>query len=214
MSDRWPSADRPTPDAVERRRIVVEATLEGRTSVVAGHVDDHDDRVSASAILGLHKLGALAPVMARAAAVDISPRVRRTLASIAAERNDVDMAALLADPDATVCETACWAAGERAHEASSLVEQLSGLATGHDDPLCREAAVAALGAIGARAGLPAILAATADRATVRRRAVIALAPFGGPEVTKALEAALDDRDWQVRQAAEDLLAISDETESS
>ena len=53
-------------------------------------------------------------------------------------------------------------------------------------------------------GLPAILAATSDKATVRRRAVLALAPFDGPEVTDALERARTDRDWQVRQAAEDL----------
>ncbi len=39
---------------------------------------------------------------------------------------------------------------------------------------------------------------------MRRRAVIALAPFDGPEVDAALAAALGDRDWQVRQAAEDL----------
>jgi len=32
-----------------------------------------------------------------------------------------------------------------------------------------------------------------------------VAPFDGPEVDAALRAALDDRDWQVRQAAEDLL---------
>jgi hypothetical protein len=39
---------------------------------------------------------------------------------------------------------------------------------------------------------------------VRRRAVLALAPFTGPAVDAALAAALQDRDWQVRQAAEDL----------
>jgi hypothetical protein len=39
---------------------------------------------------------------------------------------------------------------------------------------------------------------------------LALAPFDGPEVTAALEKALLDRDWQVRQAAEDLLAIEKE----
>jgi hypothetical protein len=39
---------------------------------------------------------------------------------------------------------------------------------------------------------------------VRRRAVLALAPFDGPEVDAAIDAALEDRDWQVRQAAEDL----------
>ena len=75
----------------------------------------------------------------------------------------------------------------------------------HADPLCREAAVAALGALGDERGLPAILAATADKPAVRRRAVIALAPFDGPEVEAALRRALTDRDRQVRQAAEDLL---------
>jgi HEAT repeat protein len=48
------------------------------------------------------------------------------------------------------------------------------------------------------------LAATTDRPAVRRRAVLALAPFEGPEVDAALTRALDDRDWQVRQAAEDV----------
>ena len=69
----------------------------------------------------------------------------------------------------------------------------------------REAAVAALGAIGDDRGLKAILTACNDKPAVRRRAVLALAPFDGPEVKTALEAALEDRDWQVRQAAEDLL---------
>ncbi|MEA2716984.1 MAG: hypothetical protein QOI99_1301, partial [Actinomycetota bacterium] len=46
--------------------------------------------------------------------------------------------------------------------------------------------------------------ATSDRPAVRRRAVIALTPFDGPEVDAAMARALEDRDWQVRQAAEDL----------
>ena len=64
--------------------------------------------------------------------------------------------------------------------------------------------MAALGAIGDPAGLAAILAATSDKPAVRRRAVLALAPFSGPDVDAALDRALQDRDWQVRQAAEDL----------
>ena len=76
------------------------------------------------------------------------------------------------------------------------------MSVGDEDHL--SAAVAALGAIGDPRGLPAILAACTDKATVRRRAVISLAPFGGPEVEAALREALDDRDWQVRQAAEEL----------
>jgi HEAT repeat protein len=64
--------------------------------------------------------------------------------------------------------------------------------------------VAALGAIGDQRGLPAILAATEDKPAVRRRAVLALAPFEGAAVEEALRRAVGDRDWQVRQAAEDL----------
>ena len=70
--------------------------------------------------------------------------------------------------------------------------------------VAREAAVAALGALGDPDALPVILAACRDKPAVRRRAVLALAPFDGPEVDAAIAAALDDRDWQVRQAAEDL----------
>jgi HEAT repeat protein len=64
--------------------------------------------------------------------------------------------------------------------------------------------VAALGAIGDPDGLPAVLAACRDKPAVRRRAVLALAPFTGSDVDAAIAAARDDRDWQVRQAAEDL----------
>ncbi len=78
------------------------------------------------------------------------------------------------------------------------------MVTDHRDAIAREAAVAALGALGDPSGLPAVLAACSDRAAVRRRAVLALAPFAGPEVDDALARALDDKDWQVRQAAEDL----------
>ncbi len=88
--------------------------------------------------------------------------------------------------------------------AAGAVAALACVAHEHRDALAREAAVAALGALGDRAALPAILAACHDKPAVRRRAVLALAPFDGPEVDAAITAALDDRDWQVRQAAEDL----------
>jgi HEAT repeat protein len=82
---------------------------------------------------------------------------------------------------------------------------LCALGRDHPDALVREAAVAALGAIGAPSGLDTILhALTHDKPAVRRRAVIALAPFDGPEVDGAIARSLTDRDWQVRQVAEDL----------
>ncbi|HVF33567.1 MAG TPA: HEAT repeat domain-containing protein, partial [Acidimicrobiales bacterium] len=121
-------------------------------------------------------------------------------------RAGVDLVPLLDDPDPLVVEAAAWALGERATPETVVVGRLSQVATDHDDPLAREAAVAALGAIGDPGGLAAILRATTDRPAVRRRATLALAPFEGPQVDEALQRALQDRDWQVRQAAEDLLA--------
>jgi len=115
---------------------------------------------------------------------------------------------LLGDDDVTVTEAAAWALGELGPAAvdAGATAALVAVAGEHDDPLAREAAVAALGALGDPAGLPALLAACRDKPAVRRRAVLALSPFTGPAVDAALRTALDDRDWQVRQAAEDLLA--------
>ncbi len=106
------------------------------------------------------------------------------------------------------CEVAAFALGELelSHDAMAVATTaLSHQATTHSDPLARESAVAALGALGV--GLDAVLAATTDVATVRRRAVLALAAFDDSRAEEALSAALTDRDWQVRQAAEDLVDI-------
>jgi HEAT repeat protein len=113
---------------------------------------------------------------------------------------------LLDDADVTVVEAAAWAVGELGDDAigAGAVARLARAAREHRDALAREAAVAALGALGDPDALPAILDACRDKPAVRRRAVLALAPFDGPEVDAAIAAALDDRDWQVRQAAEDL----------
>ena len=89
-------------------------------------------------------------------------------------------------------------------DAVAAVRALGAIATSHPEPLCREAAVAALGSLRAVAGLPAVLAALDDKPAVRRRAVVALAGFDGPEVDAALAKAAEDVDWQVRQVAEDL----------
>jgi len=99
---------------------------------------------------------------------------------------------------------AAWACGEHESRRDAIVERLVELAGAATDPLVRESAVAALGAIGDERGLAAIIIACADKPAVRRRAVLALAPFDGDEVDAAIERALVDRDWQVRQAAEDL----------
>jgi HEAT repeat protein len=133
--------------------------------------------------------------------------VRARAAELTADLpGDVDppLVPILDDGDPAVVEAAAWASGERRPPEPGVVAALAAVTTGHDDPICREAAVAALGAIGDPVGLPAVLAATTDRPAIRRRAVLALAPFAGPDVEAALERALADRDWQVRQAAEDV----------
>jgi HEAT repeat protein len=130
----------------------------------------------------------------------------------AALRGGADADAALVDTvrngPATLAEVAAWALGERHQEAdepdAAIISALSDATLHHDDPLVREAAVAALGAIGEPGAKDAVLAALSDRATVRRRAVIALAAFDGDDVDAALDRARSDRDWQVRQAAEDL----------
>jgi HEAT repeat protein len=161
--------------------------------------------VRAAALGALGRLGALAAAHLAAGLADPDPAVRRRALELSPALPAVPVVPLLDDPDPSVVEVAAWACGERSPAERGAVEALSRVATGHDDPLCREAAVAALGAIGDEAGLPAVLAATRDRPAIRRRAVLALAPFEGPEVDAALRRALEDRDWQVRQAAEDLL---------
>lgn len=178
--------------------------MHDNTAEVRPFLVDEDDRVRETALRAMARLGALDPGLIETGASDESHRVRRALAKLAATDTRVDLARLITDAETSVCQMACWAAGERAEKARALVAPLASTVLKHAEPLCREAAVAALGAIGSDEGLPAILSATTDRATVRRRAVLALAPFDTPEVSEALERALDDRDWQVRQAAEDL----------
>jgi len=177
-------------------------------AAVAG---DRDPRVRSAALGALVRAGGSRARGAWQRAVrDPDPAVRRRAGELAPKvvpAPVVGLITLLTDSDAFVAETAAWALGESAWTGRTRTRVVGALArvTGaHPDPLVRESAVAALGAIGDDRGLPAILAACADRPPIRRRAVLALAPFEGPDVDAALEQALTDPDWQVRQAAEDL----------
>ena len=189
-----------------------------RRVAIAGHLDDEatarigladvDPKVRSSALGALARLGALDATTLTAACTDEAASVRRRAAQLTAGLAGVDVSGLLADTDPMVVEMAAWACGERVDVDADTFARLCGLAAGHDDALVREAAVAALGAIGDQAALGVVLAATHDKPAVRRRAVIALAAFDGDGVDQALRDALNDRDWQVRQAAEELLSIA------
>jgi len=188
----------------ERRRQVVVAGHRGEHEVVVAHLADEDPGVRDAALGALARLGALTDDGVRSAFADPAPVVRRRAATLAATRPAVALLPLLDDADPTVVEVAAWACGEQERVDEATLDRLIALATDAGDALVRESAAAALGAIGDPRGLPAILAAVDDKPNVRRRAVLALAPFEGPEVDAAIEKALQDRDWQVRQAAEDL----------
>ena len=196
--------------AAERRRSAALAGHRGDVGRALDALADEEPAVRATALGALRRIGRLDSTLLQAALTDPSASVRRRAAELAAGDRAVSLLAALDDDDPTVVEVVAFACGEQGRlddpDGAAVVARLCALAAGHDDALVREAAVAALGAIGDPAGLPAILAATGDKATVRRRAVIALAPFDGPEVDEALSRASADRDWQVRQAAEDQLA--------
>jgi HEAT repeat protein len=188
----------------ERRRQVIVAGHRGQRDSVLAHVADDDAGVRDAVLGALARLGALTDAQLIEAFADPAPLVRRRAATLAAKRPGVGLLPLLEDTDSTVVEVAAWACGEQERVDDATLTRLVGLAVEADDPLVRESAAAALGAIGDERGLPAILSAVRDKPNVRRRAVLALAPFDGPEVDAAIDAALADRDWQVRQAAEDL----------
>jgi HEAT repeat protein len=194
-------------EAVARRREAAIAGHRGDAAAARRYLADPDATVRATALGALARSGHVTAGDLQQALADEAPAVRARAAELTAAVAGTAaprLRDLLADPDPAVVESAAWASGERQPAEPGIVGTLAWVATDHEDPLCREAAVAALGAIGDPEGLPAILAATRDKPAVRRRAVLALAPFDGPEVTEALARALTDRDWQVRQAAEDI----------
>ncbi|MBT8241142.1 MAG: HEAT repeat domain-containing protein [Acidimicrobiia bacterium] len=198
-----------TGDDAMQREIIEQA----QTALNHPHAD-----VRVSAVGALSQLGSFGAVDLANLLEDPSPLVRRRAVEATAKliqdrRGHQDSvqglvhAALNDDP--SVSEAAAFAIGEFGPAATEVtapaIAVLENLASDHPDVLCREAAVAALGAL--HQGRTAVLNAMSDRATVRRRAVLALAPFAGSDVDAALEHALTDRDWQVRQAAEDQLAV-------
>jgi HEAT repeat protein len=199
--------------ALERLRTVVIAGHRGDHTTVLAHLGDDDAHVREAALGALDRLGAATDHHLAHAAADPSPVVRRRVALLLATRPGTPLLPLLADDDPSVVEVAAWACGEHETVDDPTLARLIELTTGADDALVREAAAAALGAIGDERGLPAILTACTDKPQVRRRAVLALAPFDGPEVDAALDRALADRDWQVRQSAEDLRRAVGEIET-
>ncbi len=192
----------------ERRRAAALAGHTGDEAAARSALSDHAPSVRATALGALDRLHRLSEDDYYTAAADPDPAVRRRAAELSVGLIGVTVADGLNDSDPSVVEMTAWALGERGDPgAVAALASLASVSSGHVDPLCREAAVAALGAIGHPAGLPAVIAALDDKPAIRRRAAAALAAFEGPGVEAALNRCLEDRDWQVRQVAEDLLAV-------
>jgi HEAT repeat protein len=190
---------------------VIAAGHTGQVELARVGLRDPDPDVQAAALGALARLSSLtvadithllgtgpAPVRRRATDAALSvrgPGSRSTLYTAVAEA--------LGDPDPLVVVGAAWFLSER--RVAAAVTALVTTARTHEDVRCREASVAALGAIGDPRGLTAVIDALDDKPTVRRRATVALAGFDDPRVEPALRRSAEDRDWQVRQAAGELL---------
>jgi HEAT repeat protein len=201
----------PSGAVARRRRQVIVAGHTGRVDRARRGLADRHPQVQAAAVGALARAGALTVADIGDALAGRSVLLRRSAAHHALDvRGPGSRSVLpallieaLGDPDPLVAVAASWFLAER--RVTAAVAPLAATASGHADVRCREAAVAALGAIGDPRGLPAVLEALGDKATIRRRATVALAGFDDPRVDVALRRAATDRDWQVRQAAEELL---------
>ena len=189
----------------DNRLAVIQAGFTGDSDTARSGLVHSDASVRSSALRALERLSELTSTDVETALSDVDAEVRRTAVEFAAHFPTVSIHRLLHDDDIFVAEMAAWSLGERPEPTEEELHALIVATTQHSEPVVREACAAALGSIGDERGLPAILAACADKPAVRRRAVLALAPFEGDDIEAALRVALEDRDWQVRQNAEILL---------
>ncbi len=184
---------------------VIQAGFTGDAVLARAGLVHNEALIRASALRALHRMGQLTSDDLSAYISDADADVRRTVVELSAQFSEVEIYHLVNDTDLFVAEMTAWALGERTTITDVEIEMLIQQTTEHAEPVVREACAAALGSLGDERGLQAILSACTDKPAVRRRAILALAAFEGDEVDAALTAALEDKDWQVRQNAEDLI---------
>lgn len=159
--------------------------------------------VSACALLGSTALDPLSSLAGHESDEYIRSEIVEVLGRLGADAYPVVWAAR-EDESIRVIEAVATALGEIGDAAA--LPWLLEVGDDHPDGLVREAAVAALGAIGDDRALPTLLEAVRNgKPQIRRRAVVALTAFEGPQVEAALLAARLDRNPMVREVAEAIL---------
>ena len=191
------------------------ATDESSLELLETTLDTGTPRQRVLALRALARRGAVTTTTWGAALADEDVDVRREALTLVAQTSpDDEVLALvrtsLLDDDALVVDAAAFALGEFVDHLA--VDKLCRVAASHEDARCRESAIAALGAIGDDAARDVIIGALDDKPPVRRRAIVALANYEGPDIEAALERASEDRDWQVRAAVSQLGRETDETD--
>ncbi len=106
------SADGASPEAARRRGEASVAGHTGDEAAARAFFDDPDAGVRAAALGALVRMGAATPGDAARALSDPDARARRYACELGATLPGADFGALLSDPDETVLEAACFAAGE------------------------------------------------------------------------------------------------------
>lgn len=197
--------DRAEGEAYARRLAAVVAGHQGEAAAAERLLDDNDAGVRAAALGALARCGALQRDQIRQALGDEAATVRCRAAELAPP--EVELVGLLSDADASVVEAAAAALGERDRDPGPVAE-LCRVARSHDEPLCRESAVAALGAIAA--GLDADAAPESNAALDATHDAEAgptsdAAPAGAHDAARAMALevlldAMDDRP-QIRRRA-------------
>lgn len=191
-----------------RRRQIISAGFNGNHELIRSELGGSDPVLWRSALFAAERSSILDPADVLAALASPDPDIQHSGWTILARRptlldnNQTTEAFARCSPE--VRELACFALGER-EPHPSLTAALIGFST-DEDPLVRESVVAALGSLGDPDGEAVVLAGCTDTVSIRRRAVLALIAFDSPASRHALEQLTQDRDWQVRDAAVELLS--------
>ncbi len=198
-------------DVHDRRINAALAGHRGQASLARRLLSDPDATTRSIALGALGRLNRLTATELETALNDSNVSVRRRALELATKWPDVKIEFCLGDLDSSVADAAAFSLGER--EEIGAVNGLARMAATHEDQLCRETAVAALGALATIEGsdrpaiLVCLLGAMKDRAEIRRRAILGLFQFEEAEARRAVEGALRDKDRQVRAVASELLGV-------